>query len=465
MNAENFEFDVIVIGSGPGGYVCAIRCAQNGLKTACVEQDKTLGGTCLNVGCIPSKALLESSHKYHSIKHEAKDHGIKIKEAQFDLNQMMQRKSKIVTNMNNGVTYLFKKNNIKTLIGKASFADKNKIIVNNKEYTAKNFVIASGSLPIEIPCAKFDHNIIVDSTDALGFEEVPKKLIVVGAGAIGLELGSVWSRLGSEVTVIEAMDTILPGVDRDVSDRLRKILEKQGVTFRLSCSVTSSKVTPKGGSVSCLENNEELTFTGDKILVAVGRKPFTEGLGIEKIELDQDKKTKAIIVNEKWQTSQNHIYAIGDVIKGPMLAHKASEEGMAVADAIADKYAHVNYRAIPNIIYTWPEVACLGLNEQECKQQNIDYKIGKFLFKANGRAQAMGETDGLIKIISDKKSDKIVGFHILGASASELIGEAVVAFEYGASSEDLARSVHAHPTLSEVIKEAALSVYSQAIHS
>lgn len=468
MNEEN-KFDVIIIGAGPGGYVCAIRLAQLGFKTACVESRKTLGGTCLNVGCIPSKALLESSHHYHNALHEFKNHGIELEGTKLNLKEMINRKDGVVNSITSGVDYLFNKNKITHLKGLGRIIDKNTVEVRtsskkSENFSTKNIVIATGSEPIELPFATFDHDKIIDSTDALSLKSVPKHLIIIGAGVIGLELGSVWKRLGSKVSIVEALDHTLGDMDREISRNLTKELKKEGIEFYLSSKLEKVEKTKKEVIAHCSNNNESFILKGDQLLVAVGRRPVTKGLGLEDLNIDQE-KNGTIVVDEKFKTSVDSIYAIGDIIKGPMLAHKASEEGVALAEMLAGQKGHINYKAIPNIVYTWPEVASVGLSEEECKKEERPYNVGKFPFKANGRAKAIGNTSGLVKIISHKQTDELLGVHIVGPSASEIISEVVVAFEYKASAEDLARTIHGHPTLSEAIKEAALDVNSTAIHS
>ena len=463
------NFDVIVVGSGPGGYVCAIRCAQLGLKTACIESSETLGGTCLNVGCIPSKALLESSHHYHNLNTHFTDHGITAKEVTLELKKMLHRKNKVVKEITKGVEFLLNKNKIVWIKGRASFASKDTIQVehNNKKttYQAQHVVLATGGKPIELPHMPFDHNVIVNSTDALNFEKIPTHLVVVGGGVVGLELGSVWSRLGSKVTIVEAFDKILGPVDKQIASSFQRLCEKQGFKFHLNTTVKNIQLTKNDeATIHCEHQTSPLTLTADKVLIAVGRKPNTTYLNTEKINLELSKSGE-VIVNQYWQTNIPNIYAIGDLIQGPWLAHKASEEGMALAENIAGKKGHVNYEAIPNIIYTWPEIACIGLSEEECKTKKIPYLVSRFLLKANGRAKAMGESEGFVKVIAHKESDRLLGVHILGANASEMIAEMAIAFEYGASSEDIARAVHAHPTLAEAMKEASLAIEKRAIHS
>jgi dihydrolipoamide dehydrogenase len=468
MSDEN-QFDVIVIGGGPAGYTSAIRAAQLGLKTACVESRPTLGGTCLNVGCIPSKALLQSSEHYSHILHKVKDHGVNVGKVDLDLPVMLNRKDTIVSGLTKGIEGLFKKNKVTHLKGHASFAGPGSINVVNsvgasQSYTAKNFIIATGSAPIELKAiAPFDGKSIVSSTEALGFNEVPKHLVVVGAGVIGLELGSVWLRLGAKVTVIEAMDRVLPPMDMEVSTAMKKILEKQGMEFLLSTKLKKAEASGKSVKVTYEQDGKELELKADKVLVAVGRRPFTDNLKLETIGLEP-RKDGRLDTDDHYRTKVAGVYAIGDVIDGPMLAHKADEEGVAVAEIIAGKPGHVNYRAIPNVVYTWPEVASVGLTEEECKKQGFEVRTGKVPFMANGRARCLGETDGFVKLIADARTDKLLGAHIVGPNASELIAEMAVAFEFSASSEDIARSSHAHPTLAEVMKEAALAVDKRTIN-
>lgn len=462
------EFDVVVIGSGPGGYICAIRCAQLGMKVACVEVEAVLGGTCLNVGCIPSKALLQSSEHFHNATHELKSHGVVVKDVGLDLDTMLKRKETVVSTMNRGIEGLFKKNKVTWLKGRGSFAGPGQVKITGADgkettITTKHTVIATGSKPIEIPPAKYDRNMIVSSTGALKFKEVPKHLIVIGGGVIGLELGSVWARLGAKVTVIEAMDKILGTMDAELSKATQKILEKQGLEIHLSTKLVETVVGKKEVKAICEKNGEKIEFKGDKVLVAVGRRANTEGLNPEAIGLALAKNGK-VPVDSHFQTAVKGVYAIGDVIDGPMLAHKAEEEGVALAEMLAGLPGHVNYDTIPGVVYTWPEVASVGLTEEQCKEQNLKVRIGKFPFMANGRAKAFGMSDGFVKMIADEKTDKILGVHIVGPNASELIAEAAVAMEFGASSEDIARSCHAHPTLAEAVKEAALAVDKRTLN-
>jgi dihydrolipoamide dehydrogenase len=462
------KFDVVIIGSGPGGYVAAIRAGQLGLKTAIVEKDKELGGTCLNVGCIPSKALLVSSNHVMFAKKEAGKHGINIGSVDVDLGKMMQRKDKVVKTMNTGVRSLMKTNKVTTLEGLGTITAPGKVSVKSsagetQEVETQNIIIATGSVPVELPFAKFDGKTIVSSTEALEFTEAPKKLLVIGAGAIGLELGSVWSRLGSEVTVLEFLPRIAVGFDLELSNLLQRALTAQGMVFHIETKVSAVKIDNGRVTATATKGDEELKFEADKVLVSVGRKPFSEGLGAEKVGVEFDEK-KRIKTDKHFKTKADGIYAIGDVIAGPMLAHKAEDEGIACVEHIAGKDGHINYDAIAGIIYTNPELAGVGMTEEQAKEKGIDYRVGKFPFRANSRAVANEELDGMVKFIADAKSDRILGAHILQHAASELIAEAVSVIEFGGSSEDLARTVHAHPTLSEAVKEAAMNVEKRALH-
>ena len=456
------NFDVIVIGAGPGGYVCAIRCSQLGLKTACVESKKTLGGTCLNVGCIPSKSLLNLSETYHEAKIEASN--IKL-----NLSKMMNNKKRSVLTLTKGVEFLFKKNKITHLKGNGSITSNNTVTVTDdsgKKYSckAKNIVISTGSVPASLPGIRIDKKIVVSSTEALSFNRVPKALIIIGGGYIGLEMGSVWKRLGSKVTVIEFFDSIIPEMDRDISAEFLKILTKQGINFKLNSKVTGVNIVRNQAVVDFTNNKSAMRerVQCDKVLVAVGRKPnINPDITKLGIKLDSQKK---IQVNKKFETSIKNIYAIGDVIKGPMLAHKAEDEGIAVAEIIAGQAGHVNYDVIPAVIYTSPEVASVGKTENQLKKENIRYKVGKFPFLANSRAKVNNKTDGFVKIIADEKTDKVLGVHMIGSHVGEMIAEMTLAMEFGASSEDIARTCHAHPTHTEAIKEAALAVDKRPIH-
>ena len=463
------NFDVIVIGSGPGGYVCAIRCSQLGLKTACVESKKTLGGTCLNVGCIPSKSLLNLSETYHEAKSEFNNLGIEVSNVKLNLSEMMNNKKRSVLTLTKGVEFLFKKNKITHLKGNGSVTSNNTVTVTDdsgKKYSckAKNIVISTGSVPASLPGIRIDKKIVVSSTEALSFNRVPKALIIIGGGYIGLEMGSVWKRLGSKVTVIEFFDSIIPEMDRDISAEFLKILTKQGINFKLNSKVTGVNIVRDQAVVDFTNNKSAMRerVQCDKVLVAVGRKPnINPDITKLGIKLDSQKK---IQVNKKFETSIKNIYAIGDVIKGPMLAHKAEDEGIAVAEIIAGQAGHVNYDVIPAVIYTSPEVASVGKTENQLKKENIKYKVGKFPFLANPRAKVNNKTDGFVKIIADEKTDKVLGVHMIGSHVGEMIAEMTLAMEFGASSEDIARTCHAHPTHTEAIKEAALAVDKRPIH-
>jgi dihydrolipoamide dehydrogenase len=465
------KFDVVIIGSGPGGYVAAIRAGQLGLKTAMIEKDKELGGTCLNIGCIPSKALLTSSDHFVFAKKEAAKHGIMIDNVHVDLAKMQQRKDKVVKTLTGGVRALMKTNKVTTFEGLGTITAPGKVSVKSsagpatagQEIETKNIVIATGSVPVELPFAKFDGNTIVSSTEALCFTEAPPKLLVIGAGAIGLELGSVWSRLGSEVTMLEFLPRIAIGFDLELSNLLQRSLTAQGMTFHLETKVIEVKIENGRATTTATKGNEELKFEADKVLVSVGRKPFSEGVGAEKVGVEFDDR-KRIKIDKHFRTNVEGIYAIGDVVAGPMLAHKAEDEGIACVELIAGKSGHVNYDVIPGIIYTNPELAGVGLTEEQAKERGIEYRVGKFPFRANGRALANEELDGMVKFIADAKNDRILGAHILQHAASELIAEAASVMEFGGSSEDLARTCHSHPTLSEAVKEAAMSVEKRALH-
>jgi len=463
------NFDVIVIGSGPGGYVCAIRCAQLGFKTACIESRKSLGGTCLNIGCIPSKSLLNLSEIYFKSKYELKNLGIETNDIKLNLNKMMSNKNKTILTLTKGIEFLFKKNKITHLKGAGSIIDNNKVSVqeeNGKKiiYKTKNIVIATGSSPTSLPSINIDEKNIVSSTGALSFENVPKEFVIIGGGYIGLEMGSVWKRLGSNVTIIEFFDSIIPEMDSDISNEFIKILKKQGINFKLNSKVTGVNLLKNNLTVNFVDNvtKKSNKIQCDKILVAVGRKPNIGkdviNLGIK---LDSNRKIKT---NEKFETSIKNIYAIGDVIKGPMLAHKAEDEGIAVAEIIAGQAGHVNYDVIPAVVYTTPEVASVGKTENQLKKENIKYKIGKFPFIANSRAKVNNETEGFVKILADEKTDKVLGAHMIGPHVGNMVAEIAIAMEFGASSEDVARTCHAHPTHTEAIKEAALAVDKRPIH-
>ena len=465
----NNSFDVIVIGGGPGGYVCAIRAAQLGLKAACVESRGTLGGTCLNIGCIPSKSLLNLSENYLKAKKDFSKQGIEVSEVKLNIEKMMSNKNKSVQTLTKGVEFLFKKNKVSYLKGKGVIFSSSSVLVYDQgkktNYKAKNIVIATGSSAVSLPGVKIDEKNIISSTGALSLKSVPKSLVVIGGGYIGLEMGSVWQRLGAEVTVIENLPFITPGMDREISNEFQKILMKKGIKFQLNSKVLSiedqdSKVKIEYQSN---DNNKKESIFAEKTLIAIGRKPYTEGLNLNKVGVKKDEKGR-IKVNKKFQTEIKNIYAIGDVIDGPMLAHKAEEEGIAVAELLAGQSGHVNYDVIPGVIYTSPEVAYVGKSEEQLKKEGISYKIGKFPFMANSRAKVNNETEGFVKILADSKSDRVLGVHIIGPHCGDMIAEMALAMEFGASAEDIARTCHAHPTHTEAIKEAALAVDKRPIH-
>ncbi len=459
----DFDYQLVVIGSGPGGYIAAIRASQLGLKTAIVEKDKTLGGTCLNVGCIPSKALLASTEYLHFAQERFAAHGIIAGEIKVDLGTMMKRKSEVVGKLTGGVAYLMKKNKIEVVKGLGKPVDGNTVEVTGEDgakrmLKTQNILLATGSVPIELPFLKYDGKRVINSDQGIALEKVPKTMLVIGAGAIGLELGSVWARLGADVTVVEFLPRIAAiGFDAETSKILQRNLEKLGMKFELSTKIESAKVTDKGVELQGVKGDAKVSYQADIVLVAVGRKPFTTGLDLDKVGVTLTDRGR-IAVKDHWQTSVPSIYSIGDVIDGPMLAHKAHEEGVAVAEHIAGKPGHVNYGIIPGIIYTAPEAASVGITEDEAKEKKIEVRVGKFSFTANGRAIAADTTDGFVKIIADAKTDRVLGAHIVASNASELIAETVLLMEYSGSSEDLARTIHAHPTMSEAVKEAALAV-------
>jgi dihydrolipoamide dehydrogenase len=464
------SYDLIVIGSGPGGYVCAIRAAQLGLRTACVEKSPTLGGTCLNIGCIPSKALLQASEKLAEAKHDLGAFGIKVAGVELDLKGMMGHKDKVVTANTKGVEFLFKKNKVDRIDGTGRIAGSGTVAVKAKDgqettYKTKSIVIATGSDSMPLKGVEVDEQRIVSSTGALALPEVPKHLVVIGGGYIGLEMGSVWQRLGSQVTVVEFLDRILPGMDGEVSQQMQRILGKQGMVFKLGTKVTGAKVTNKGVALSLepAKGGAEEKIEADVVLLSIGRRPYVDGLGLKEAGVALDERGR-VVTNPHFETSLAGVYAIGDVIAGPMLAHKAEDEGVAVAELIAGQAGHVNYEAIPGVVYTWPEAATVGKTEEQLKQAGASYKTGKFPFTANGRARAMNATDGFVKILTDAATDRVLGVHIVGPDAGHLIAEVVLAMEFGASAEDIARTCHAHPTLSEAVKEAALAADGRAIH-
>ncbi len=459
------EFDVIVIGAGPGGYVCAIRAAQLGLRVACVEKRATLGGTCLNIGCIPSKALLQSSENFDEVSHHYQDHGILVDGVKLDLARMQARKGEVVSANVKGVEFLFKKNKVAWLKGEARITAPGKVEVEGAAYTAKHIVVATGGESIPLPGVEVDETVIVSSTGALELDKVPGRLVVIGGGYIGLELGSVWKRLGAEVTVVEFLDRLVPGMDGEVGKQFERTLGKQGIKFRLSTKVTGAEKTADGVNLTLepAKGGSAETLQADVVLVAIGRRAYTGSLGLEELGVALDDRGR-VLVDDHWATNVPGLYAIGDVIAGPMLAHKAEEEGVAVAERLVGQAGHVNYGVIPGVVYTWPEVASIGLTEDSLKQQGAPYRVGKFPFTANGRARAMGTTDGFVKILAEPDTDRILGAHIIGPDAGTLIAELATAMEFGASSEDVARICHAHPSLSEAVKEAALAVEGRALH-
>jgi len=461
------KFDVTVIGGGPAGYVCAIRLAQLGLNTACIESRGSLGGTCLNIGCIPSKSLLNLSENFHKAKNFA-DIGIETGEVKLNLKKMMENKDKSVLVLTKGVEFLFKKNKVTYIKGTGTLKSRDEILVKNneEEKTIKSdkIIISTGSAPLSLPGIEFDEKQILSSTGALSISKLPKKMIVVGGGYIGLEMGSVWSRLGTEVQVVEYLDHITPGLDKEISSEFMKILKKQNIKFDLNTKVEKISKSSEGVIVEISNKGNKSKLEADVVLISVGRKPYTDNLNLDQIGVILDKKGR-VKVNKNFETNIKNIYAIGDVIDGPMLAHKAEEEGIAVAELIAGQSGHVNYNLIPGVIYTSPEVAYVGENEEQLKEKNINYKIGKFPFMANSRAKAINQAEGFVKILADSSTDRVLGVHIIGPHAGEMIAEMSVAMEFGASSEDIARTCHAHPTFSEAIKEAALSVDKRQIHS
>lgn len=461
--SSNDQYDLIVLGAGPGGYVAAIRAAQLGMKVACVEKESALGGTCLRVGCIPSKALLDSSELYDQIQHKAEKHGLMVEGVTVDVSGMLARKEEVVSGLTRGVEGLFKKHGIDWVRGFGRLSDTDTVEVadsdGSKLLRSRNILIASGSVPVELPFLKFDHERIVDSTGALSLPHVPEHLVVVGGGVIGLELGSVWLRLGAKVTILEAMPTILPGMDAEVVKQATRIFAKQGFAIRTGTKVTGAERAGERVTVS-VEGAEPID--ADYLLVAVGRRAYTEGMGFEEVGIRLERGV--VQVDDRYHTGIANIYAVGDAIGGRMLAHKAEEEGIAAVEIMAGMHGHVNYDAVANVVYTWPEIASVGNSEEELKEAGREFSVGKFPWAANGRAKAMGEADGFVKILADAKTDRILGVHILGPRASDLIAEAALAVEFEGSAEDIARSVHAHPTLPEAVKEAAMAVGGRAIH-
>jgi dihydrolipoamide dehydrogenase len=465
------SYDLVVIGAGPGGYVAAIRAAQLGLKTACVEGRGTLGGTCLNIGCIPSKALLQASEKYEEAEHHLADFGVKTGKVSLDMKGLMAHKDSVVEANVKGVEFLFKKNKVDWVKGWGSLTKTpGEVAVkgaNGKSQTlkTKNVIIATGSTHVDLPNVEVDEKQIVSSTGALELTKVPKSLIVIGGGYIGLEMGSVWQRLGAQVTVVEFLDRLVPGMDAEVAKEFQKVLKKQGMEFKLGTKVTGAKTAKTGVTLTVepAKGGEAEELKAEVVLVSIGRKPVTEGLGLSEAGVETDERGR-VKTDGHWATNVEGVYAIGDVIEGPMLAHKAEEEGVAVAETLAGKAGHVNYETVPGIVYTWPEVASVGKTEEQLKEAGVDYTSGKFPFTANGRARAMGATDGFVKILADAKTDRVLGAHIIGPDAGGLIHEIVMAMEFGGSAEDVARAFHGHPTLNEVVKEAALAVHKRALH-
>lgn len=462
------QYNLAVIGAGPAGYVAAIRAAQLGMKVALIEKRETLGGTCLNVGCIPSKALLDSSEKFEVAHHHLASHGIKVNDIGLDVEQMVKRKDGVVTQMTQGLNFLMKKNKIDVINGWATFKDANTLLIDGeKEVSAENILIAAGSEAVELPFAKYDGNVVVSSTEALNFTAVPEKMVVIGAGVIGLELGSVWRRLGADVTLVDVAERPLAIMDSDLGKEAQKIFEQQGLHFHMGAKVQSVDVDSVAGKATVSvesKSGEVVALEADKVLVSVGRYANTRGLGLDAVGVEMDERG-IIQVNDKYQTNVPSIFAIGDCAPGPMLAHKGEEEGVACVEMIAGQKPHINYDCIPWVVYTSPEVSGVGITEDQAKEQGVDYKIGKFSYVGNGRAVAMAEAKGFVKVIADAKTDKLLGMHIIGHNASEMIHEAVIAMEFGGSAEDIARSVHAHPTMSEATKEAALAVEGRAIHA
>lgn len=468
--ADQDQYDLVVIGAGPGGYVAAIRAAQLGLKVACIEKRPTLGGTCLNVGCIPSKALLDSSELYEQAHTKFAKHGIQFDKVGLDIGTMMARKDQVVKELTSGVAGLFKRNKIEPVYGKGSLVSRDSVLVKlndggERTLQAKNILLATGSEPIELPFLKFDGQTVVGSTEALALESVPEHIVVVGGGYIGLELGSVWKRLGSRVTVVEFLPRIVPIMDQEIGGHLFRSLKKQGLEFHLETKVTGAEVKNGKAKLSAeTKDGEKLTFDCDKVLVSVGRRGYLDGLGLEAVGVEHDPKPGKVKIDKHFRTNIPNIYALGDIVDGPMLAHKAEEEGVACAELIAGKPGHINYETIPSVIYTWPEVASVGITEEQAKERGLDYKVGKAPFIANGRAKAMDEREGIVKILADAKTDRVLGVHIIGPRASDMIAEAVAVMEFAGSSEDIARICHSHPTLSETVKEAALAVDKRTIN-
>ena len=460
------KFDVIVIGAGPGGYVCAIRCAQLGMKTAIIEKRETLGGTCLNVGCIPSKALLHASERYEEAGHHLKDLGVNVSGVKLDLKAMMKHKQGTVDANTQGIEFLMKKNKITKITGAGEIVEAGKVKVGKDTYEADNIIIATGSDVISLPGIEIDEKQIVSSTGALELGKVPKDMVVIGGGVIGLELGTVWRRLGAKVTVVEFLDQILPGMDGEIRKEATKIFKKQGIEFKTSSKVTGAKTSKNGVelTVEPAAGGDSETLKAEVVLMAIGRKPYTEGLGLDKVGVKLDDRGR-VEVDEFFETSVEGIFAIGDVIRGPMLAHKAEDEGVVLAEILAGESGHIDYNCIPGVVYTWPEVASVGKTEEQLKEAGVSYKVGKFPFMANGRARAMNATEGFVKGLADAKTDRVLGAHLLGPNVGDLVQEIVTVMEFDGTAEDIARTCHAHPTLTEVVKEAALAVEKRQIHS
>ena len=464
------DYDLVVIGGGPGGYVAALRAAQLGLRVACVERRSRLGGTCLNVGCIPSKALLHSSERYSQVRHGLGDHGIVVGDVELDLAAMMARKEKVVADLGRGIAFLLEKNGVTRLEGTGSIPEPGVVSVEREEgqqrLATRNVLIATGSESAGLPGLEIDEKQIVSSTGALALEQVPERLVVIGAGAIGLELGSVWSRLGAEVTVVEILDHVLPGMDREIGKQARRVLAKQGLRFQLTTRVTGSAQGAAGVTLSTepVDGGEAHELPADVVLVAIGRVPYTEGLGLQNLGVERDERG-FLRVDECYQTSTPGIFAIGDCVPGPMLAHKAEEEAIACVETLAGQRGHVDHDRVPSVVYTWPEIASVGRTQEQLEAEGVDYSVGRFPFSANSRARITGDTDGLVKILADARSDRVLGVHILGPLAGDLIAEAVTALEFGASAEDIARTCHAHPATGEAVKEAALSVAGRVLHA
>ena len=460
------QYDLIVIGGGPGGYVAAIRAAQLGMKTACIEKRGALGGTCLNVGCIPSKALLQSSEKFAEANDHFAEHGIKLGSVKLDLKAMMGRKDKVVGDLTKGIEFLLKKNKVDYIKGTGKIVKPGEVSVDGKDtLKTKNILIATGSETTPLDGVEIDEKMIVSSTGALELDDVPKKLVVIGAGVIGLEMGSVWSRLGADVTVVEYLDRILPGMDSEIAKQAQRVLKKQGLEFKLGSKVTGAKATKSivTLTVEPAQGGDAEEIKANKVLLAIGRRPYTEGLGLDDAGVEVDNRG-VIQVDENFKTSVDGIYAVGDCVPGPMLAHKAEEDGVVCVERIDGQKSHIDYNLVPGVVYTWPEIAGVGKTEDELKEEGVEVKIGKFPFTANSRAKATGETDGVVKVIADARTDKVLGVHILGPLAGDLISESVIAMEFGATAEDIFRTCHAHPQMGEAVKEAALAVHGRAIH-